>query len=194
MKYWINQEPGNDKLIIWDGNKLYKANPKEHKLRDMEYLLKKGEIPEGLFSIYKMHIKRVEMDESKNYLCVYFGGESYEHLRVTNFEIKKEIFDELSKTENTVETVKELTISEKTRIQKRALIVLTVLFLIGLIFSLMIETVGLPEGRYPVILLFLGGLGSKNVILFYLIIILIIGVKIYLVSKTSRIIHTLQFK
>ena len=92
MKYWINETHGNDKLVILDSDNLYKANPKEHKLRDFRYSLEQNEIPEGLFSIYKSQIKRIEMDESKKYICVYFGADSYEHIRVTDIGIKKEIF------------------------------------------------------------------------------------------------------
>jgi hypothetical protein len=194
MKYWINEIPGNDKLVIWDGNKLCKVNPKEYKLREIEHSLKKSEVPEGIFSIYKSQIKMIEMDESKKYICVYFGVDSYEHIRMLNTETKKEIFEEFAKTENVTKTVKELTLSEKTKTQRKAFIVLTILFFIGFLFSVMIESVGLPAGRYPAILLFLGGLGMINLILFYLLIFLIIGIKFYLVSKTPRIIHTIKFK
>jgi len=168
MKYWINEISGNDKLVIWDGNSLYKSNPKEHKLREIEYSLKNNEIPEGIFSIYKSQIKLIEMDESKKYICVYFDVDSYEHIRISNPETKEEIFEELAKTENVSKSVKELTLSEKTKIQRRAFVVLTILFLIGFLFSMMIETGGLPDGRYPVILLFLGSFGMLNIILFYL--------------------------
>jgi hypothetical protein len=194
MKYWINEIPGNDKLVIWDGNKIYKANPKENKMRDFESSLKKSEIPEGIFSIYKSQIKMIEMDESKKYICVYFGTDSYEHIRVLNSETKKEIFEELGKSEDVIKTLKELTQSEKTQTQKKAFIVLTFLFIIGFLFSIPIELGSLPDGKYPAILLLLGGLGMKNIILVYLLIILIIGVKFYLVSKTSRIIHAITFK
>jgi hypothetical protein len=194
MKYWINGIPGNDKLVIWDGNKLCKANPKEYKLREIEYSLKKSEIPDGIFSIYKSQIKTIEMDESKKYICVYFGADSYEHLQVSNAETKKEIFEEFAKTEDVIKTVKELTLAEKTKTQKKAFIVLTILFFIGFLFSVMIETLGLPTGSYPAILLLLGGLGMINLVLFYLLITLIIGIKFYLASKTTRIIHTIKFK
>ncbi len=193
MKYWINELPGNDKLVIWDGDNLYKANPKEHKLREIKYSLEKNEIPDGLFPIFKSQIKLIEMDESKKYICVYFGVDSYEHIRVTNAEIKEEIFEELAKTENISKNVKKLTLSEKTKIQRRAFVVLTIFFLIGFLFSIMIETGGLPDGSYPAILLFLGGFGMLNIILFYLLVVVIIGIKYYLVSKTKRIINTIKF-
>ena len=119
MKYWISELPGNDKLIIWDGNKLYKANPKEHKLREFDYSLRNKEIPVGLFAIYKSQIRLIEMDESKKYICVYFGADSSEHFRVSNTEIKKEIFNELAKTEDVIKNVKELTLSEKLKIKKK---------------------------------------------------------------------------
>lgn len=194
MKYWINETKGNDKLIIWDGNKLCKANPREDKLRDIEYSLKKSEIPKEIIAIDKSQIKMIEMDESKKYICVYFGVESYIHIRVLNPEIKKEIFEEIAKTENATTTIKELTLSEKTNTQKKALIVLTILFFIGFIFSVMIEKGGLPAGSYPAIILLIGGLGTTKVIVFYSIILLIIGIKFYLVRKTKRIINTIRFK
>jgi hypothetical protein len=194
MKYWINYTPGNDKLIIWDGSNLYKANPKENKLREFENSLKKNEIPKSIFAIYKSQIKLIEMDESKKYICVYFGTDSYEHFRITNIETKKEIFEEIGNSEDVVKSVKELTLAEKTKPQKKAIIVLTILFLIGFVFSIVIENGALPDGRYPAILLFIGGLGRFNIIKFYLIIILIIGLKFYFVSKTERIIHSIKFK
>jgi hypothetical protein len=194
MKYWMSEMPGSDKLIIWDGNKLYKANPQDNKLREFEYLLKKNEIPEGLFSIYKSQIKLVEMDESKSYLCVYFGAESYEHIRVKNIDTKKEIFEELSRTENAHTSTIELTLMEKTRIQRKAFIALTVFFILGFILSLLIGTGELPDGSYPAVLLFLGALGTINIILIYLLSILIIGAKVYLISKTSGIRHAIYFK
>jgi hypothetical protein len=194
MKYWINDLPGNDKLIIWDEDKIYKSNPSQTKLRDYEYLLKKNEIPDGLFSIYLSSIRVIEMDESKIYICIYFGVDSYEHFRISNITLKKEIFNELSKIENANITVKELTLQEKTKAQKKAFIVLTILFVIGFLFSWIIEFGGLPEGRYPVILLFLGGLGMRNISMFYLIIILIIGLKFYLNRKAQRIIHRINLK
>jgi len=194
MKYWINEIPGNDKLVIWDGNKLCKANPPENKLREFEDTLKKNVVPEGIFSIFKPQIKSIEMDESKKYICVYFGVDSYEHIRVSNVATKIEIFEEFAKAENVTCTVKELTLSEKTKTQKKAFIVLSIFFIIGFLFSLAVEIGGLPAGRYPVILLFFGGLGMINVILFYLVVTLIIGIKFYFNRKTERIIHTIRFK
>jgi len=194
MKYWINEISGNDKLVIWDGEKLHKGNPKDYELRDIEYSFNKEKIPKGLFSIHKSQIRLIEMDESKKYICVYFGADSYEHIRVLNTEKKIEIFNEFTKTENVAISIKELSLSEKTKTQKKALIVLTILFIIGLFFSSMIETEALPNGRYPAILLLLGGLGMINLIIFYVIIILIIGIKYYLVSKSKKIIHSIKFK
>jgi hypothetical protein len=194
MKYWINEAPGDDKLVVWDGLKLYKTNPKEHLLRDIEYSLKNGVVPEGFFSIYKAQISIIEMDESRKYLCVYFGVDSYEHIRITNNITKTEIFEELSKSSDSEVNVKELTLSEKTKTQKRAFIVLTILFAVGFLFSSIIENGALPDGKYPAILLFIGSIGMSNIVSFYLVIILIIGVKFYLESKKNRIIHTIRFK
>lgn len=194
MNYWINELPGNDKLLIWDENKLYKANPTEHSMREIEYSLKRNEIPNGIFWIYKSQIKLIELDESKKYICVYFGADSYEHIRVSNAEKKKDIFYEISRIENISETVKELSLSEKTKAQKMAFIVLSVLFFIGFIFAFMIEKGGLPGGSYPAILLLLGGLGMVNIIITYSVIAFIIGLKFYINSKKKRIIHTLTFK
>ncbi|MCG8697714.1 MAG: hypothetical protein MI922_06635 [Bacteroidales bacterium] len=133
------------------------------------------------------------MDESKKFICVYFNADSYEHFRVTDNEVKKEIFSELTKTEGSSTNVKELTLAEKTKIQRRAFFVLTIFFVIGFLFSIMIETGSLPDGRYPAIILFLGSFGMLNIILFYFAVVLILGFKYYLVSKVKRIIHSIEF-
>lgn len=194
MKYWINDFPNNDKLIIWDGRKIYKANPGDKQLRDYEHQLSRNEIPGGLFFIDLNSVKAIEMDESKKYICIYFGTDSYEHFRITNPEVKREIFNELSETENARVTVKELTLQEKTKAQRKAFVILTILFSAGFLFACFIEFAGLPEGKYPVILLLLGGLGVKNIIIIYLIIIIIIGLKFYFNRKTQRIINKITLK
>ena len=36
MKYWINEAPGDDKFVIWDGSTIYKSNPKENDISDFK--------------------------------------------------------------------------------------------------------------------------------------------------------------
>ncbi len=193
-KYWKSTVPGDDKFIIWHENRLYKANPTKAQSIDFEMLIISNQIPKETFFIPTSQIRNINMEEKKNYIIVHHRTDSSEEFHISDPKIRLGIFDTLKEMKGALYSVKELSVREKTKNLRKAIIGFTILFIFGFLFSLLIENDQLPSGHYPAIILFIGAWGSINVMFMYAIIMIILGFKYRKIGLEKIIVHTIKLR
>lgn len=97
MKIWTSTQKGNDNIIAYYNNTLYKANPGPLKLdafvQDLQY---NKETAKGFFTIPLHYISSIALQEGKPYIEVRFRAD-IEELNITDETTRNEVFDYLSK-------------------------------------------------------------------------------------------------
>lgn len=93
---WKSKLEGDDKIIAYSNNTIYKGNPKED---EMESVLNEFKNPKStnakLTGIPLAYIKEINLESGKNYIEILFGKESSEHLRINDEAKRNEIFEYL---------------------------------------------------------------------------------------------------
>ncbi len=92
-KIWQNSDKSSDKIIAVHNNIIYNGNPKPEEIDNVILSLKSNEQSSKLFSMPISYIKSIEMNESNNFIEIIFGKDSNQHLKISNPEIKNEIFN-----------------------------------------------------------------------------------------------------
>ena len=94
MKIWTSTEKGNEKIIAFVDKTIYRGNPKLTEIDSCVYDLKMKIIPTDNFIGIPLHyLKEINLQEGEGYIEILFGKDSYEHLRITDFQTRTEIFD-----------------------------------------------------------------------------------------------------
>jgi hypothetical protein len=201
-KIWRATGKSDDKIIAFIDSTIYKGNPKEEELEYCLSDLRMGIVPtKAFFGIPLSYVKEIRMQESKNYLQVFFGQDSEEHLRIHDVTLKKELFDYFN------ENIPGATFSKehysKLKAGKQPLIamgVVTALFLwtlyyaIGFDNGLQYET---TNGRYDSvtgIVLAIASFGVIKTILFYGFWFVIALWSFIIKARNPPVIHRLWFK
>ncbi|RZJ51479.1 MAG: hypothetical protein EOO19_00420 [Chryseobacterium sp.] len=175
MEIWKNKNKGDDKLIVYYNNAIYKGNPKNEEIESTIYKLKTDNIaPSNLMSIPLAYLKEVNFEEGKKYIEVLFGTDSSEHMTITDENKKVEIFEYLKNnipnSENYVDTFSKFRAGKKPLI---ALLFISLLFIWVLYLALKIEhgnqyeIIGGHYNSISGIALGLASLGVKNVLLLF---------------------------
>lgn len=193
-KYWKSFIPGDDKFIIWLANRLYKANPTKAQSNDFEMLIISNQIPKETFFIPTSQIRYINLEEKKKYIVVHHRTDSSEEFHISDTKTRLDIFDTLKEINGALYSIKELSVREKTKNLRKAIIGFTILFILGFFFSILIENDKLPNGHYPAIILFIGAWGSINVIFIYTIIMIILGFKYKKIGREKIIVHTIKLR
>lgn len=89
---WKSKTQGEDKIIAFIDNIIYKGNPKDDQLEKIILELKNHKPSSNLIGIPLSHIKEINLEDGKNYIEVLFGMDSTEHLRIKDRERRDEIF------------------------------------------------------------------------------------------------------
>lgn len=96
MKTWTSFEKGDDRIIAYAGNSIFKANPKDSEVEEAAHQLSLGVAPENNCTEIPQHyLKEIRMQQGKPYIEVYFGNDSLEHLRIKDEARRREVFDYL---------------------------------------------------------------------------------------------------
>jgi|GEM_PF-6789191 len=95
MKFWIEKEGGGHNLIVITDSVIYSSSYSVHKLREFEYELKKGNIPEVLTGTPFSYIKTIVSNSRQNKIKIYYGKESDIELDVKNEKFRAEIMEYL---------------------------------------------------------------------------------------------------
>lgn len=188
---WENKVKGNDRIIAFVNNTIYRGNPKEEDINTVIFELKNGKAQiSNLIGIPLAYIKEINLEKDKDDIEIFFGKNSTETLRIKDENSKNEIFDFLKLNINNSKHIIEE--PSKLKTGKRPLIAMSVLFalfLLSLYFAIEIE-----KGNYDVIphkaniilslVLQISFLGSKYVILIFSILFMI--PLINFINKTKR--------
>ena len=95
IEVWTSNEKGNDKLVAFANNTIYKANPKTD---DETEILAKG-LKSGSFDSTKLweiktnHCKEIRLQDGKPYIEILWGKEGEEQLRITDEYKRYKVFD-----------------------------------------------------------------------------------------------------
>lgn len=96
MKIWKTDIKGDDKIIAFFKQTIYKANPKPAELENYIADLKNNIIPSAKAMEIPLHyLKEISMEEGANCLDVKFGNNSNEEFVVGDVGMKEEIFNYL---------------------------------------------------------------------------------------------------
>jgi hypothetical protein len=175
LKIWEGNEKGDDRIIAFLDNTICKGNPVPDETQGAIYDLKSGNIPAKNFTgVPFSYLKKIEMQEGKNYISLLFGKDSSEELMISDDQKRKEIFD-FFKT-NIPNTKFEVDSYSKIRAGKKPLIAMTVVALLFLWTLYIIHGMengnqyDVPGGHYNSlagIVLILASLGLPKAILLF---------------------------
>ena len=201
MQIWKSDQKGDDKIIAFFNQTIYKANPKPEEVDGYISDLKMQNIPtRNAIEIPLSYIKQISMQEGKNYIEVSFGQDSSEHLRIGDDKMKTEIFNFFKQNVPTEYSVDKYS---KFRAGRSPLIAM---FIVGILFIWTLSiAIGIENGSdYDVtgkqyhslagIILVLAYLGVKNVVIIFGSLLSIAVYAFIKKSKSPPIIQRLQIK
>lgn len=188
IKFWASKNNKNIDIVLINKESIHKGKIKFEELNNFSKQVENNKLPEGLFVIPFTYIKRIENQEGKKDIKVYFNSDSEEELISKNSEIKNQIFDYLK------EAIPNLNYSKKTpsffkyvKPQLFAIFFTTIIFLWSLYYAIQIEN-GVEyylEGRAGLLSLIysIGLLGIVKVIILFSI---LIGIGVYSMIRKNN--------
>ncbi len=195
-KIWTNYDNKGDKLIAFANNTIYKANPKTDEIEDLVRDMQMNNFTNGgLFYVSSSEIRDIQLQEGKDYIQVFFGKDSEEHLNIKDAVRREEIFnflkDTLPATTYYVDRYSKIKTIKKPLI---ALAVVEILFLYTLFMAWELEAGEsvMAVGRIGGLLLGIAGLGMVNVFLIYGALTGIIATSMMLKMKNTPVIHVIK--
>ncbi len=94
MKAWQSEEKNDDKIIAYFDSMIYIINPKPADVQQVILDMEQDRAPTKNFTSVPMrYVRKIELEDGKNYIVVYFGKDSYQHLRVKDAAKRQEIFN-----------------------------------------------------------------------------------------------------
>ncbi len=190
---WRIENSKENKLIIIDKDCIYKGNPVKNGLTNNDITT------ENLFSIPYAYITKIENQEGKNYVKIYFGDNSEEELIVDNDAVKNEIFDCLKSEITALRYTSEL--PSKFSYAKApffALFFITAIFIWTAYLAIQIESgveyevVGARKEGLVAFILGLANFGLLKIIGGYLLLLFFILIGLTRKLKTRSTIQTLK--
>ncbi|MEK6154554.1 hypothetical protein WIW50_14890 [Flavobacteriaceae bacterium 3-367] len=179
-KIWKLKESKSNKLILIKDKSIYKGNPKENDLNRVNLETTDFSFLNNLFVIPYSYIKKIENQNGKNYIKIFFGKDSEEELFIDNEKIKNEVF-EFIKTDNlNLKYGSEVpSFLKYAKAQLFALLSITGIFVWSLYLAIRIESgveyelVGRGNPGITGIVLAIANLGTLKIIIGYLILLVI---------------------
>ncbi len=182
VEVWISSEKGNDKLIAFANNVIYKANPRTDEEADnLARGLKSGSFDSTkLWEIRTSNCKEIRLPHGKQYIEILWEKDGEEQLRITDEYKKYKVFDFIKSHTSNAEFITEkwsaLRAGRKPMI---AFFIVLALFLWTLFYAIEAQSgkvYYIENGRYDSltgIVLGLASMGLTNVILIFCILLAI---------------------
>lgn len=171
MMIWRNKTKGDDKVIAYFNTTIYKGSPTDDQVDAVIQELKSQKSASNdMIGIPQSYLKEVNLEEGKNYIEILFGKDSTEHLKITDDNKRKEIFEYLKanipNSRNYIDTYSKVRAGKKPLI---AMAVIAGLFLYSFLIAQEIEAGTQYEaaGGIGGIVLGVALLGVKYVILIF---------------------------
>lgn len=189
-KIWKLKNSKSNKLILIKGKIIYKGNPKESDLNRINSETTDVTILKDMFSIPYAYIKKIENQNGKRYIKIFFAKDSEEELYIDDETIKNEVFEFIKIDQVDFAYSSELPSFVKyTKAQLFALVSITGIFIWSLYLAIQIESgieYELVGGRRPGIagvILLIANLGTFKIIIGYLI---LLAIAIFALIKKIR--------
>lgn len=174
MKIWRSEEKGDDKIIAYFDNMIYRVNPKPGDIEQVLYDFTINKAPEKDFiAIPLNYIREINLEDGKEYIVVLFNRDSYEHLKIKDPSKRIEIFEYFKN--NLLNTTFLTDSYSKMRAGKKPIIAMCIVLALC-IWTFYVST-GMEEGnQYKVvgkqnslagIVLAIAALGTTNVLLLF---------------------------
>lgn len=188
---WKSNTNGDDKLIAFVNNTIYKGNPKRDEIENLIGQLNNSNFKsDKLIGIPLSYIKEIHLDNSTNFIEVFYGRESSEHLQINDASKRNEIFNYLKET---IPNSKSYTDHySKWKTGKKPLVAF------GIILSFFILTLYIAtdfendyEGRYNFIIaaiIGLASLGTQKVVLIFGSLLGITAVNFFIKTRTQKVV------
>ena len=201
MKFWTNNDKGDDKIIAYHENTLYIVNPPVKELDAVLAGLEQGVIPKTMSTdIPLSYMKQIHMEEGKTYIEVLFGNDSTQHLKIQDNIQRNDVFNYLrSGIEG---ATYKLDTYSKLRAGKKPLIAM------GVVAGIFLWTYSVSQGmeqgeEYRVvgsqrslagIVLLMASMGQKNMILLFGSLLAIALTSFILKIKNPKVVHTILIR
>lgn len=196
MKFWTSNTKGDDKIIVYHENTLYRINPKNEDLESMIDNLNSGVFPYNTSTgIPLSYIKQINMEESKEYIEVLFGKDSSEHLRIQDSIKRNELFEHLKSSIKGSQY--KIDNYSKIRAGKKPLIAMCVV--IGIFLWTYNISLGIEQGvdyrligshqSLATIVLMIASIGSKKVAMIFGSLFIIAFTSFIIKIKNPKVVH-----
>jgi hypothetical protein len=201
MKFWISYEKGDDSIIAYHENTLYKANPKTDELDAIIANLHIGIPPiTNTIDIPLSYIKQIDMEEGKSYIDVLFGKDSSEHLRIGDNSKRNEVFDYLK---TTIEgSSYKLDKYSKLRAGKKPLIAMCIV--LGIFLWTYDIALGIEQGldyrlvgsarSLAIIVLFIASLGTLKVVIIFSTLFILALISLIFKIRNPKVVHKINIR
>nr|WP_315151218.1 hypothetical protein [uncultured Flavobacterium sp.] len=180
-KIWKLKESKSNKLILIKDKVIYKGNPKDNDLNRINSESSDLTFLKDLFSIPYSYIRRIENQNGKKSIKIFFGKDSEEELHIDNEKIKNELFEYIKIDNQNLKYSSQIPSDfEYAKGQFFALLSMTGIFFWSEILAFQIENgtryelVGGGSPGITGIVLAIANLGSINILIGYVIILSII--------------------
>ncbi len=140
-KFWKLNDTRSNKLIFIKDNCIYKGNPKQEDLDRLTLRTTDLAFLENLFSIPYQYLTKIENQEGKKEIKLFYGGKSEEELVVDDAQVKREVFEFLKQDIPIFIYTSQLPPALKyAKNQLIALLIVTAIFLWTLYLAIQIES------------------------------------------------------
>ena len=141
QKFWKLNDSKSNKLIFIKDRTIYKGNPKKDELSKLNSESTNLTFLENLFSIPYSYIKRIENQNGKKEIKIFYGNNSEDELIIHDKNTKKEVWDFLRQDNPDFKYSSELpSVMKYAKAQLFALVFTTVIFVWALYLTIQIES------------------------------------------------------
>ncbi|MDO6492123.1 MAG: hypothetical protein ACSHW4_13905 [Cellulophaga sp.] len=95
FKFWKQENAKYNKLILIKDSCIFIGNPNDKDISKLNSETTDFSFLKAIFSIPYSYIKKIETQEGKNKISIYYGKESEEEIVIKDEKIKKEVFSYL---------------------------------------------------------------------------------------------------
>lgn len=139
--FWKINDSKSNKLIFIKDKTIYKGNPKQEELSGLTTESTDLAFLESIFSIPYSYIKKIENQNGKNEIKIFYGNDSEDELIINDEHIKKDVFEFLKQDNPNFRYSSELpSVLKYVKAQLFALLLTTGVFFWSLYLAIQIES------------------------------------------------------
>ncbi|MFI5129368.1 MAG: hypothetical protein ACHQFX_05225 [Chitinophagales bacterium] len=192
IEVWTHSEPGNDKLIGFGNNIIYKANPRtEQETEILAKGLKAGSYDSTkIWDISTKNCREIRLQDGKPYIEIFWGKEGEEQLRVADEYLRYKIFDRIrAGTPNAVYTVEKWNAFRAGKKPLIAMVVILALFAWTMFYAVEAQSgtvYYIENGRYDSLTGIVLGIASLGLIKVVTIFSCLLGIALFAFIRKAK--------